>query len=105
MWERIKGFRTFAAAGVLAFGGILFTILSAVGAVDLTPLVALIISNPAYVPAAMSVVGIFFAIMRAISPGAGGHDDHHVSDSHSDDHGGDDYSYGGRLKTDQGDSK
>jgi len=88
--DKIKGFRTFIAAGILGVPSAIVSILSAVGYVDLTPLVSLIVKNPVYVPAIMAVVAIFFAIMRSISPGAGGHDQ-------------DDYEFGGqRLKTDQG---
>lgn len=88
--DKIKGFRTFVVAGVLGVPSAIAGILSAIGYVDLSPLIALFIKNPAYLPAIMALVAIFFAIMRSISPGAGGHDD-------------DGYQFGGqRLKTDQG---
>lgn len=58
-----QGFRTLASAGALAVVGLL----GAAGSIDLTPVVALFVKNPAYLGAAMCGVGLLFGYLRIIT--------------------------------------
>ncbi len=58
-----KGFRTIIAALALVIAGLL----SAVGTLDLSPVVALFVKNPAYLGAAMVGVGALFGWFRYLS--------------------------------------
>ncbi len=64
MFARItQGFRTLATAGALVvIGG-----MSAVGSLDLTPLVSMFVKNPASLGATMVVIGLVFGYLRFIT--------------------------------------
>lgn len=59
----IKGFRTMISAGAFAVVGLL----SVAGSLDLTPVVAMFVKDPAKLGAAMVGVGALFAFLRYIS--------------------------------------
>lgn len=59
----MKGWRTLSA--VLAF--LATGLLSVFGAVDLTPVIALFVQDPALLGAAMVGVGILFGVLRAFT--------------------------------------
>lgn len=58
-----KGFRTLAGAGAFIVVGIL----SVAGTLDLTPVVALFVKDPAILGAVMVGVGAFFGYMRYLT--------------------------------------
>jgi hypothetical protein len=58
-----QGFRTLAGAAAFLIVGLL----GAAGSIDLTPLVALFVKNPAYLGAAMVCVGLLFGYLRLIT--------------------------------------
>jgi hypothetical protein len=58
-----KGFRTIIAALALIIAGVL----SAVGTLDLSPLVAMFVRNPATLGAAMVGIGLLFGWLRYLS--------------------------------------
>lgn len=58
-----KGFRTVAAAGAFVVAGLL----SVAGSIDLTPVVSLLVKNPAYLGAAMCGVGLLFGWLRYLT--------------------------------------
>lgn len=60
-----KGWRTLSA--VLAF--LATGLLSVFGAVDLTPVIAMFVQDPALLGAAMVGVGILFGVLRTITNG------------------------------------
>lgn len=73
-------------------GGIT-SILSVFGAIDITPILALFIKNPALVPAIVAGIGILYGLLRMVTttrPGEAGR--------HDDDRG---FEHA-RMKTDQG---
>lgn len=59
----LKGWRTLGSA----LGLVVCGILGAAGTIDLTPLVALFVKDPAYLGAAMVLVGLFFGFLRSIT--------------------------------------
>lgn len=62
----LKGWRTLAAAGSIAAVGLL----SVVGSLDLTPLVALFVQDQKYLGVAMLAVGALFAGLRYLTSSA-----------------------------------
>lgn len=58
-----KGFRTITAAVGIIIAGLL----GAVGTIDLTPVVALFVKNPAYLGAAMAGVGVLLGLFRYLT--------------------------------------
>lgn len=59
----LKGWRTLSACAAFAVTGLL----SIVGELDLTPVVALAVKNPEYVGVAMVGVGALFAFLRYLT--------------------------------------
>lgn len=59
----MKGWRTLTAAGAFVVAGLL----SVLGSIDLTPVVALIVKDPALIGAAMVGVGVLFGFLRYLS--------------------------------------
>lgn len=64
----LKGFRTLISAGAFAVIGLL----SVAGSLDLTPVIALFVRDPAMLGAVMVGVGLLFALLRVVSNSAVG---------------------------------